>query len=296
MSAQGGTLNGRATAKYETSEYVNMPGGRGKMSKVAKFGWILRDRPGQFMEISKDQLHIDHDYQRDKVVIGKVRDIQSNWSWAGCGVILVARRPDGSFWVFDGQHRVLAARNRSDITALPCLVFDVDDKTQEAAGFLVCNSERKPVTAIAKFKAMVLTKDPASTVVSRVFDRLGVVFTDNPSGRGQLACVAACLRMASANPEAFERVLAVAIDVCGDEPVHSNILDGLSWIERKHGLMSDRRFVGRLSTVSRHEILDAISRFAAAEGNRGEKVSGTAILKCVNKGLRVRFGEGDKDS
>lgn len=283
-----------ATATYETSEHVSGPGGRGKVSKVAKYGWILRDRPGEFAYINKNELHIDHAYQRDKVIVTKIREIQANWSWAGCGCILVARRRDGSCWVFDGQHRVLAARNRSDIADLPCLVFDVDDKTQEAAGFLVSNSERKPVSAIAKFKAMVLTNDPASVSVDRVFKDLGIEYSDCPNGPGQIKCIASCIRLAAADVEAFRVCLAAAAIVCGDEPIHSDILEGLFWIERRHQIVSTGRFMRRLESIPKADLLQSITRFAAAEGKRGEKVSAAGILKCVNKGLRSKFGEDDQ--
>lgn len=282
------------TATYETSEHVSNPHGRGRISKVVKYGWILRDRPGQFMEIDKNDLNIDHAYQRDKVIVTKIREIQANWSWAGCGCILVARRIDGSLWVFDGQHRVLAARNRADISALPCLVFDVDDRTQEAAGFLVSNSERKPVSAIAKFKAMVMTNDPAAVSVSRVFDELSIEYSENPFGARQIKCIASCLRMASTDVGAFRTCLSAAADVCGDDPIHSDIIDGLFWIERNHGIVTNPRFLRRLNSIPRAELLGSIGRFAAAEGKRGEKVSAMGILKCVNKGLRAKFGEDEQ--
>lgn len=277
--------------RFETAEYVSGPGGKGKVSKVARYGWLLRDRPGQYMEIDKHELMIDHSYQRDKVLIYKVREIASNWSWAGCGCILVAMRPDGSFWVFDGQHRVLASRSRSDITCLPCLVFECTDVTQEAAGFLVSNGERKPVTAAAKFKALVLTGDEAAVAVQDTFDRLGITLTDQPSRAGEMKCIAKCLHFASVDAAAFERVLKACLDLCSSEPIVKDVLEGVFWIEKRYGLVADKRFMSRLCTLSCSEIMTSIAKFAAAEGKRGERVCGTAILKLVNKGLRHKYGD-----
>ena len=284
-----------ATAtQYRTGEYVTVGASGGRISKVQKFGWLVRDRPGRFLMIDKDALNVDHDYQRDKVIIPKVRDIQSNWSWAGCGAILVACRPDGTFWVFDGQHRVIAARNRDDISMLPCLVFDVESRVQEASGFLVANTQRKPVTAIAKFKAMVMTQDAAAVLVDSVLKKLGVVVSDTPRNSREIKCVTNCLKHAAYGGSFLESVLMAAISLDGDEPASRDMLDGLAWIERKHKLLSDARFMKRLSAMSRAEILGAMSRFAAAEGHRGDKVAGMAILQCVNKGLRQKFGDIDE--
>lgn len=284
------------TAQFEPTEYVSGPGGKGKISKVARYGWILRDRPGEFMEIDKNDLMIDHSYQREKVLIYKVREIASNWSWAGCGCLLVAMRPNGSFWVFDGQHRVLAARSRSDISLLPCLVFECAEVTQEAAGFLVSNGERKPVTAAAKFKALVLTGDESAMAVQGVFDRLGITLSEQPSRAGELKCIANCLHFASVDVNMLERVLKACLSLCTSEPIIKDVLQGMYWIEKRYGLVSDSRFMNRLCSLSCGEIMASIAKFAAAEGKRGDRVCGTAILKLVNKGLRHKFGdEADED-
>lgn len=285
-----------ATAQFEPAEYVSGPCGKGKISKVARYGWLLRDRPGQFMEIDKNDLMIDHSYQREKVVISKVREIASNWSWAGCGCLLVAMRSDGSFWVFDGQHRVLAARSRSDISLMPCLVFECGEVTQEAAGFLVSNGERKPVTAAAKFKALVLTGDEAAMAVQGIFDRLGITLSEQPSRAGELKCIANCLHFASVDVAMLERVLKACLSLCTSEPIVKDVLQGIYWIEKRYGLVSDSRFMNRLRALSCGEIMTSIAKFAAAEGKRGDRVCGTAILKLVNKGLRHKFGDdADED-
>lgn len=278
-----------------TEETVGGPKGGRRVSKVERYGWVVADNPGEFMMIDKRDLNVDYSYQRNKIVVNKVRQIAANWSWAGCGCILVAIRPDGSFWVFDGQHRVLAAKTRADITQLPCIVFECLDVKQEAAGFLVSNAERKPVAAIDKFKALVMTGNDAAKIVSDVFDRLGIVVTSEPHHARHLKCVSKCLALAAKNPEVFEWALQSTIELCGDHPVHRDILDGLFWIETKYGLCGTDRFDKALAKASRSDILASIAKFAAAEGKRGEKVCGTGILKVLNYGRTKRFGSTDQE-
>ena len=272
-------------------ETVSGPAGGRKVSKIERYGWSVADTPGEFMQISKHELNVDHSYQRDRIVVSKVRQIASEWSWAGCGCILVAMRSDGSFWVFDGQHRVLAAKTRADITNLPCLVFECVDITQEATGFLIANAERKPVQAIDKFKALVMTGNKAAKVVEGVFEKLGVTIAHRPESAGQIKCVSKCLALAQKDAKVFEWALQSTIELCGEEPIHRDILDGLFWIEEKYGLCGTKRFDDALSDASRSDILDSISKYAAAEGRRGEKVCGAGILKVLNKKRRNRFGE-----
>lgn len=273
----------------KTSEFASVPP-KAKMTKIARYGWILRDSPGVPEYIDKHELNIDHAYQREKVSLGKVQQIQSSWSWVGCGMILVALRKDGTYWVMDGQHRVLAARNRSDIDELPCLVFSVESKNDEAAGFLVANTQRKPVTAIAKYKAMVLTKDATAMAVDEVLDRLGIEVAETAVNVHQIKCVTKCLKVAADSKETLYLCLRAYMRLDGAPSINSRMLDGLAWLHKRHELLSDSRFVERFASQDIEELHLAIRRYAVAEGSTAAKVCGAAILTCVNKGLRNKFG------
>lgn len=272
-----------------TSGFATVPP-KAKMTKLARYGWILRDGPGVPEYIDKHELNIDHAYQREKVSIGKVQQIQSSWSWVGCGMILVALRKDGTYWVMDGQHRVLAARNRSDIDELPCLVFSVESKNDEAAGFLVANTQRKPVTAIAKYKAMVLTKDATAIAVDEVLDRLGIEVAETAVNVHQIKCVTKCLKVAADSKETLYLCLRAYMRLDGAPSINSRMLDGLAWLHKRHELLSNSRFVERFASQDIEELHLAIRRYAVAEGSTSAKVCGAAILTCVNKGLRNKFG------
>jgi len=266
--------------------------GSGRMSKIERYGWILRDTPGVFMEIDKSEIHIDHEYQREEVKVDKVRSIASAWSWAGCGAINVALRPDGRFFVFDGQHRFLAARIRADITMMPCMVFECDSVAKEAAGFLVTNSERKPVTAIDKFRSLVMTEDDAAQHVKQVIRDLGLEISKTASKPGQIKCVARCMTLATSDLECFRNAAYLAERVCRDvSPIHEDIIAGLFWIQRKHRLLDDTRFVRRVLDVGHASLVDGIRRAKIYRGKGGELVVMEGILTAVNKGLRNRFGD-----
>ena len=273
----------------QTSEYASVPP-KAKMTKVARYGWIVLDSPGVPRYIDKHELNVDHAYQREKVSIGKVQQIQSSWSWVGCGMILVALRKDGSYWVMDGQHRVLAARNRSDIDELPCLVFTVESKNDEAAGFLVANTQRKPVTAIAKYKAMVLTKDATAMAVNDVLDRLGIEVAETAVSVHQIKCVTKCLKVAADSKETLYLCLRAYMRLGTAPSINSRMLDGLAWLHKRYELLSDTRFVERFASQDIEELHLAIRRYAVAEGSTSAKVCGAAILTCINKGLRNKFG------
>jgi hypothetical protein len=267
------------------------------MSKIERYGWILRDSPGLFMEIDKSDLLIDHNYQRDDVIVEKVRAIARAWSWAGCGAISVAVRPDGRFFVFDGQHRVLAAKTRSDISTMPCMVFECDSVAKEAAGFLITNSERKAVSAIDKFRSLVLTEDQAAQVVKATFEDLGLEVSKTANRPGQIKCVSRCMKLASAGPEAFDKAIALAERVCRDvSPVHEDLVAGFFHLQKRNGLLEDNRFVQRVVLIGQAAIADGIRRSRLFRQKGGELTLMEGILLAVNHGLRKRFGEQEQSS
>jgi hypothetical protein len=123
--------------------------------KLSHYKWKTKNNQGEFVMIDKNELFVDHAYQRDKINEVRINAIASDWDWVMCGALSVSER-DGKLWVMDGQHRKLAADKRSDIKMLPCMVFDLDSQQKEAGAFVGLNSQKTAVssarTARAKYE------------------------------------------------------------------------------------------------------------------------------------------------
>jgi len=271
---------------------ISLPAGK-KVSKIERYGWILRDLPGEFMTIDKNEIQVDHSYQRNDVSQQKVAQIARSFAWAGFGAISVALRPDGSLFCFEGQHRLLAAVRRPDITTVPCMVFECESVEQEAAGFLITNEQRRNPTAIDKFKAQVQTSDKAAVHVMETLDRLGLEVSRTAIRDGQIKCVKRCMVLCNIDKDAFDKAIEVADMVCrGQQPVKEDLVNSLFLCHRKHGLLDDRRFVRRVKDVGQKEIIESI-RKTRALGDRGDISAREGLLRAVNKGLQKRFGQQD---
>jgi hypothetical protein len=248
------------------------------------------------MEIHKNDLNIDHSYQREETNQTKVLEISGAWSWIGCGAILVAVRPDGTWFVFDGQHRVLAARKRFDVQILPCMVYECDSIKQEAVGFLISNDQRKPVTAIAKFKSLVMAEDEIAMHVRDSLARHNLEVSKTASKPGQIKCVKRCQVMCASDASAFDRALAVGVEMCeGVCPINDDLLQALFSCHRKYKLLDDRRFVRRVLDVGPIEVCEAIRKTHAYRGKGGDRTVRDGMLLAVNKGLRNKFGEASDE-
>jgi hypothetical protein len=180
--------------------------------KVARYSWQLVDKPGDMMWISKGELRIDSTYQRD-ALDERVTRITKAWSWIACGVIEVSKR-GSEYWVIDGQHRVLAAMRRSDIQALPCIVFEVAGVQEEAQGFLNANTTTKPITALARAKAMAVAGDPAAELVQKVLAETGLFPLSGGQAAGGVRCMSWCLKKAKENPDLFGTIMPIVGGMC----------------------------------------------------------------------------------
>ena len=258
------------------------------VSKVDRYRWTIKDERGTYMAIHKSELFVDHAYQREQND-AKVLALAKNWSWMACGAILVALRADGSHFVFDGQHRVMAARKRSDIDTLDCLVFQIEELQDEAKGFLQANTLRKPVTAFSKFKALIVCNDTNAIKVQRVLDKYGLVI-DRNSRPHNFSSIAWALRAAERDFVGFERTMQVAMDAAaGRAHLKENLLRALFCLHSKHDALADRKFVRRLCQVGYQNLLDGMARAAAYYKRGGDSVWASGLLDTVNHGLRNRF-------
>lgn len=262
----------------------------GGVDKIKFYNWKVSGSPGALKMLSKHDLLINDEYQRT-ANNAKILSLAKDWSWVGCGAIVVACR-SGVYWVIDGQHRVLAALRRSDIFEMPCLVFDVASVTEEARGFLDLNTKRKPVSTLAKHKALVTAGDEIALFVQHELDRLGLRPAVDTKTPGTIQCFGWCMKRAASDKDAFTKVLEITTEISNADavPVRERLLDGLTYIHHnvENGLF-DSRLAQRIRAKGAVCLFHAANKASAFYGKGGEKVWADGILQEINKGLSKRF-------
>jgi len=280
---------------HTAEELVQVFGNKVTMTKVEKHGWTMADRQGKFMLLPKSELNIDHAYQRDKINTTRVHAICSDWSWKACGVLSVSRRPDGTYWVFDGQHRKLAADKRADIKKLPCMVFDEGDdgRAGEACGFLAANTLRGPVNAWSNHKAAVFAGVRLNIAMQEMVEAEGLVVSSQ-SQPGTVACVAALLSQFGADEALCRRVFKACVRIAAGQPINDRFFVGMCGVERhlfanSMGSVSDGEQFARLAAAGYECIQRAIRRRVAELQQGGSKPWTDGIIQYVlNHGRRTR--------
>jgi ParB-like nuclease domain len=119
-----------------------------------------------------DKIRVDHNYQRD-IRSPRVRQILREFNWSQFQPVMLAEQSDGTFTVFDGQHRVAAARLHPAVSEVPAAVVRLDGSQAEAAAFLGVNVNRTAVGTVEKFWAGIEAGDASMVRVRDVLARAG---------------------------------------------------------------------------------------------------------------------------
>lgn len=119
-----------------------------------------------------DQINVDRNYQRDIKPL-RVKQILAEFSWKKFGALQLSQQPDGSFNVFDGQHRHAAAKLHPDVDEVPAVIIHAEDGRDEAEAFLGVNVNRTAVTPIERYWAGLEAGDPDMMAVCSVLEEAG---------------------------------------------------------------------------------------------------------------------------
>jgi uncharacterized protein YunC (DUF1805 family) len=261
----------------------------GETSKVERYKWKAKDQPGRHMRIPKERLKVDDTYQRD-FKEAKVSAIRAEWSYIACGAISVARREDGSFWVMDGQHRVLAAMARADVSHIDCMVFESTSVKEEARGFLASNTVRKPLTSIDKFKAQIVAGNTIAIEAQKLLTQAGYVASKNEKAKGvrSISSILHCLKV---DAETFKTVWPAIVASAQGQAIMERTIYGLFWIEkhRVNDSLSDPKWLKRLAQVGQEELLTAAAKASAYYARGGAQVWGPGMLLVINKRMQEKF-------
>lgn len=261
--------------------------------KVDVYRWQVADEPGEFRLIHKKYLHVDKAYQRDVASQNRVLQFSRDWSWIACGVLTVAQRSDGTYWLIDGQHRKLAADRRSDIHEMPCIVFTASHRGEEAAGFVRANVHRGPVKSLDQFKARLMSGDDLAISVNGMVESVGYRVA-NGGARYTVSCVAALMKEWERDAGVARQVWELCISIADGETVTRQVFSALCTLEHHLLRRGDGDSIFKANNASAIERLGmqamvrAANNAVAYRGKGGEKVWADGVVTELNKGRRTR--------
>lgn len=259
---------------------------------VSKFASLMNAQPQQgrravLQNCTIDELAIDPSYQRDINLQGVtlIRSIATHWDWSLCHPLIVSERPDGSLFVVDGQHRLMAAALRGDIRDLPCVVIRYPTVEAEAKGFVALNTARRPLTPFAIFRAALAAGDEDAIGLNAMIARHGLRITSSQNRdkwkAGDLANIGQLRSRFASSPELLDRALGIFAKSWPDIPlIYHQLL--LTAIHRLLGdyAVEDEVLVSRLSAIDEDSLIRSIRREQAQSG-LGTQSAAVAVLNSL---------------
>lgn len=260
------------------------------MAKEDRYKWRKDTKPGQMEWIHKDKLLIDPSYQR-KATEGHYLKIAARWCWPAVGALVVVKREDGSLYVVDGQHRKMAADRRTDISVLPCLVFDSKDLTsdpgerqREARIFLESNMGRKAVSAVAKYRTALALNDPGALLAQKLVQDAGRVVDDSKSNSNTLRCIARLLFWVKEDPERLQRLWPCLVKTAAGQCFSEILLDGVMYLDAHNssGPQLSAKWLLRIEEAGQKNLVAGAQRAAMTYARGGAKVWASGMLDVLN--------------
>lgn len=208
-------------------------------------------RKPELRQLTVAELIVDPNVQRslDRARAARIAD---ELDMNAIGVITVSRRPNGTYHVVDGQHRVEAIRLAGgDGERVQCRIFEGLTVMEEAHLFRLLNNTTR-LMAIDKFKVRVVEGEPVAVFISDALARHGWKVELQSAGQS-FSAVAAAERIYNRDKDAVERTISTITRAWGhtNAGVDGRIFEGLGLVFARYG-----------SAVDDSDLVERLARYA----------------------------------
>lgn len=247
--------------------------------KEELFGWNQIEGPkGRFMNIPKKDLLIDYSYQRETSMLRN--KIAAEFNNVVLGTLIVSKREDGKYYVMDGHQRLEAARSRSDVSTLPCMVYEMENVKDEAKVFDKIQTNRDRVSRIHRFQVRLTYEDPVALGIQKILDLTGHTVKNDDTSHA-VRCIGAIERCYLRNARKFEEYWPFIVRIC-EGSIHESILKGIFFLVASMNLDLNKD-KNKLILAGREKLIRSINNVAAlADASIGDKIAGMGIAKILN--------------
>jgi hypothetical protein len=267
------------------NEYIKTPTGK-KMSKVDVYKWKPSGNVGEFHWIDKEDLSVDHEYQRQKLNESRINEFASHWCWIKCGVLSIAIR-NNEWYVVDGQHRKLAADKRSDVKKLPCMLFELEGIPKEARAFVDINTNKSAVASFDKFRALIVGEDETAVGLNELFKTTGH-YAANSSAIKAITCLMTIWTLFKRDKASLINLWPLITDINEECQIDHRVIRSIWWAEKMlnkvNRTLLEKRISAYLIESGGESIIAEIKRETHIIGQGGFRTETNALLKYINKG------------
>lgn len=241
------------------------------------------------VEMPLYKLIVDTKYQRPSDM-KRAKKIADNFIPALAGVIEIAPMGGDRFAVIDGQHRLLAMREKG----IQKWWVKINHLTveEQADTFVKLQKSRKTISPFEQHKALLIAGDPKARALETLVNERGLIFQPNNANKAKgIRAIAAFYRMYEVGGITHSRrVTSLILNIWPEDDANvifqAPILRGFDMLLRQYPEALDARIVEKIRTISPFKLLrDAVS--TSVTGSTSGTATGVReiIIKNYNKGL-----------
>lgn len=235
------------------------------------------------------ELVADGSYQRGLSDF-HVEELRPYDEWRA-GAMQIGERPNGSYAIIDGQHRIAAAE-RDGVSEVLCLVKEVEEVESEAREFGVTNMTQKRLVPVERWKAARRAKDPSVLEIDTILSRHGTRIGDNRVS-GELLAVTKVLEIytkyGAQHLDAVLDLMKQAFGELNSDTVNHQSLAAFDVFMRAHTEEQARSLVEKLAEPGRGmPWLVAHSGVYRASGLERARAFYLALVELYNTGKKSK--------
>lgn len=251
-----------------------------------------RRLPHSFQLIPYQDLEIPMEYQRPRNE-KLIRRIAEHFDPDAFQALAVNERPDGTYWVMDGQQRLRGIERMGWTDQnLPCIVSRRETTQQEAQVFTTINVGRVPLRPVEAFKGRLHAEDPTALAIKAILDECGVdLMTSGAySDRGTTAVGALeTVYHSEGGPDLLRTTLSLLKETFGGQKgaYTGKLLLGTAMFLARYGRTYRRgEFVAKLGRVPVSAIMRQAALFQDVAGANPAGAVGRALRHLYNLAKR----------
>lgn len=232
------------------------------------------------MMLPVDILNVDKYQKRIRENI--VRKIVNDFKPSSVGVIHVSKRKDGTYWIFDGQHRHEAYK-RMGTKYADCLVFEGMSYQEEVEAFNKHQDSSKP-TPYERFMGEYYAENPKHKDIIFILGRHNLEL-NNASGTGRIIAVNAVVQIYErGGPHALDAVLRIIKSSFGLHTTvfqRPNLFGMYKFINTFDGQYDEKSLIRKLKKSGLDGLTTAINQMKLAGFNPNDAAK-RAIVRIYN--------------
>jgi hypothetical protein len=242
--------------------------------------------------LSKDLIRVDDSYQRP-LKERRVLQILRDFTWAQFGSLMLVDQGDGSYTVYDGQHRLEAAKRHPGIDEVPVAIVVLRQAFEEAQSFLGVNVNRSSISTVEKYWAGLEAGDETMMRICAVLEEAGceVVPPGTKSGAPNRTSAVTAIERAIRTYGDFA-VTRACMTLLASWPKDNGALNGvtiqaLARLYRNNKTMDVERLVLKLRSKDRKILIANAEALRKMGGGDAALALSKALVEIYNKGLQL---------